>query len=106
MKSLIIRSGKNLRPAAIKSTTITRGTRLPTRAPTSSPEIGVSAGPVVLDSDRISAPVAKTISIVTATPIGIVRIPDMMPSAIYLWSAFCNIAKPTGIVNTIVAPAM
>jgi hypothetical protein len=38
------------------------------------------------------------------TPIGTLRMPDMMPSAIYLWSDLASIASPTGIEKMMVAP--
>ena len=40
------------------------------------------------------------------TPIGTLRMPDMMPSAMYLWSAFASIASPTGMEKMMVAPDM
>ncbi|MNT69667.1 hypothetical protein D3C72_2079990 [compost metagenome] len=46
------------------------------------------------------------ITLATSTPSGMVRMPDMMPSAMYLWSRLSSIARPMGIENTMVAPPM
>ncbi|MNO10269.1 hypothetical protein D3C81_2340290 [compost metagenome] len=35
-----------------------------------------------------------------------VRMPDMMPSAMYLWSRLSSMARPMGIEKTMVAPPM
>ncbi|MNP79421.1 hypothetical protein D3C76_1772600 [compost metagenome] len=55
---------------------------------------------------RTSGLLNARMTLAISTPSGIVRMPDMMPRAMYLWSRLSSIARPMGMENTMVAPPM
>src|SRR5690606_25875870 len=104
-KPLIIASGTKRRPRAMATQKTISGKRLRRISPMPIVTAWVAAA-VVDTSGRISRPDSEIRADAMKTPIGTLRMPDMMPSAMYLWSALSSMARPTGIEKMMVAPDM
>src|SRR5690606_777785 len=106
MNRRIITLGTNHSAAASATTNTTNGKRFSRIVPASKPDSGAFDGPAPASSPRTVVDVATNSVVVVSTPIGIARTPDITPSAMYRWSRLSNMARPTGTVKMIVAPAM
>ncbi len=61
---------------------------------------------MVATTSRTIGLLSISTTLAISTPIGMLRMPDMMPSAMYLWSRLSSMARPMGIEKTMVAPPM
>ncbi|MCY1461330.1 hypothetical protein D9M71_789750 [compost metagenome] len=105
MKPLIIRSGRKRRPSARATTKMRIGSRLERISARPRTNWWLAA-PLVVTSSRTIGLLKARITLAMSTPSGMVRMPDMMPSAMYLWSRLSSMARPMGIEKTMVAPPM